>query len=384
MERMGSGTPLGDRLRNALQKRDLSFREFMDAALYDPDGGYYSGLKNPVGKGGDYVTAPSLSPLFPYALSRLVSEFLSRASDGLSTVVDIGCGDGSLIHSLYEASLSGAPAAPPARVNFYGVDRTLNRVPDSLETLDSALQFVHAIDEVPPAGARLVIANELFDAFPFARLVQRAEGLHELMVTARSGELDWSERVADPGYVEYFATRGIQLSEGQFADVSLDWKAQYGAIARSFREGLIVTFDYGFPQKQLFDNRVRRYGTAAAYYHHEVHRDLLSRPGQQDLTAHVNFDDLIGAGEREGLETVYFDRQAKFLLALGAAEHELLRPIDEMEVASLEDGVALRERREEARRLLLPDGIGDDIRVLVQQKGLAGGKWSFQRSLFQR
>ena len=380
---MGSGTSLENRIRNSLQRRDLRFRDFMESALYDPEEGYYGRPRNPVGKAGDYVTAPSLSPVFPYALGRLVSEFLSRAGDVVSTVVDVGCGDGSLLHSLW-ASFCGAPAAPPASARFYGVDRTLSRVDPGLRTMDPALRFVRTMDEVPADGARLVVSNELFDAFPFARLVQRTEGLHELTVVGGAGELDWGETDADPAYEKYLATRSIELAEGQFADISLDWEVEYATLARSISQGLIVTFDYGYPQKQLFDNRVRRYGTAAAYHQHRVHRDLLARPGQQDLTAHVNFDDLIRAGEREGLETLYFDRQAKFLLALGAAEHDLLRPIEDMDVQSLEEGVDLRERREEARRLLLPDGIGDEIRVLVQRKGLGGGEWSFQRPLFHR
>src|SRR5260221_4225638 len=88
-------------LRNMLHYGDLSFRDFVELALYHPEHGYYATSAARVGKGGDYVTSPSLSPVFAYALSGLVAGFLRRSGPGVSTIVDIGCGDGSLIYSLY-------------------------------------------------------------------------------------------------------------------------------------------------------------------------------------------------------------------------------------------------------------------------------------------
>src|SRR5205823_4981646 len=114
-------------------------------------------------------------------------------------------------------------------------------------------------------------------------------------------------------------------------------------------------FDYGFPQESLFRSRLRRYGTAAAYAGQRVSRDLLANPGRQDLTAHINFTDLIRAGERAGFSTLFFDRQAKFLLALGITEHDLFKPIEKVTASSLEAGAELLDRRDAARRLVLPD-----------------------------
>lgn len=354
-------------IHNLLETGDLSFLDFVEVALYHPEAGYYQRPENPIGRTGDFVTSPVLSPVFSFALSRLIQEFLSRNNDGVSTVVDIGCGDGRLINSLYE-QVEG--------VRFYGVDRALDRV------AVRGPQFVTTIDQVPRDGAHLLICNELFDAFPFARLVMRGEHLHELWVTERDGKLDWTEHEASVEYEEYFAERGIELADGQFADVSLEWAAYYSDLCRFLEKGLIVTFDYGYPEKQLFLAQARRFGTAAVYSQHRVSRDLLDKPGEQDITAHINFTDLIRAGESSGLRTLFFDRQAKFLLALGATDHELFTPVEKTQVASLAEALALRERKEEARRLVLPDGIGEDIRVLVQSRGMNGEPWIFQRKLF--
>ena len=349
-------------IHKLLRDNDLPFRDFVELALYHPELGYYA---RGTGPESDYITSPRLSPLFSTTLGKLVREFSGRAGDGVSTVVDIGCGDGSLISSL---EIGLGPRA--SGLGFFGVDRSLER----LKEHNPNIHFVRTFEEIPPSGAHLVFANELFDAFPFARLVQRDEHLHELWVTDRDGQLDWTEHEAPGPYEDYFSERGIALDDGQFADVSLEWGAYYRDICAHVQRGLIVTFDYGFPQEQLFHSRIRRFGTAAAYQSQRVTRDLLARPGEQDLTAHINFTDLIRAGEGAGFRTLFFDRQAKFLLALGAGE--------DPQIQSAPRSIEELQQREDARRLILPDGIGEDIRVLVQGRELGDEAFSFQRKLY--
>jgi len=360
-------------IRNMLQHGDLSFRDFMEVALYHPELGYYSRSESPVGRNADYVTSPMISPVFVDSLGGLIGEFLSRAGDVVCSVVDIGCGDGSLIYSLYAAVAPGFRE----KARFYGVDRSLDRVLPG-----EGVAFAKQLDAVPSGEVQLVISNELFDALPFARLVMRDEHLHELWIAERDAGFDWVEHEAEPRYDDYFAERDIDLRDGQFADVSLEWEATYDDLCRFVSRGLIVTFDYGHPERQLFHGSARRFGTAAAYSRQRVSRDLLANPGEQDLTAHINFSDLQRAGERRGMETLFFDRQAKFLLALGAGGHDLLAPLDDLKVSSVVEALQLREQREDARSLVLPDGIGEDIRVLVQGRGMGEGRWGFQRKLF--
>ncbi len=367
---MALAGPAADVLRNLLNYGDLSFRDFVEIALYHPEAGYYSRPLSPVGKEGDYITSPSLSPLFSYAIGRLIDEFVTRSSGAMCSFVDIGCGDGSLLRSLSEKK----------DIGLWGVDRSLDRIPVEGQA-PSPVHFVTSLLDVGRSGHHLLFSNELFDALPFSRLVMRPDGLHELWVHETEEGLDWSEHEAPEIYDDYFASHGVTLEEGQFADVSLDWSGMYRDLAAFSTEALIVTFDYGYRAKQLFHPRARRFGTAAAYSHQRVSRDLLANAGGQDLTAHINFDDLIRTGEELGYETLFFDRQAKFLLALGLEEHPLLAPIAEVP-EDIEKALELREKREEAKRLIMPDGLGEDIRVLVQGRGVANHTWSFQRKLF--
>jgi len=330
-----------DVLRNMLKYGDLSFRDFMEVALYHPELGYYRKAVHPAGKEGDFVTAPSLSPAFSFAIARLVREFVSRTEAAVCSFVDIGAGEGRLVHDV--------AAQVDENVRFFAIDRVSGT----------------SINDVPRDGAHLIFSNELYDAFPFARLVQREEHLHELWVTETESGLDWVEREAPAPYENYFAERGIALAEGQFVDLSLEWEAFHREVVDRFEHALFVTFDYGHPAEKLFSSRLRRFGTAAAYAGHRVTRDLLANPGEHDLTAHVNFSDL----QRADAATLYFDRMNKFLLGIGITEHNSFSSGDFQE-------------REDARRLVLPDGIGEDLRVLVQGKGVPSEGWSFQTPLF--
>ena len=204
-----------------------------------------------------------------------------------------------------------------------------------------------------------------------------------MWVTERDGALDWSEHEADARYDDYFAERGITLDDGQFADVSLEWSALYDDICRFVPRGLIVTFDYGLPQSKLFRGRMRRFGTAAAYSKQRVSRDLLVNPGEQDLTAHINFDDLRRTGEGQAFASLFFDIQAKFLLALGATEHELFTPIGDVSIESANEGLTLLRG---ARRCPASHPSGrhrrGHSRARAGARDGAGGPWRFQTKLF--
>lgn len=347
---------------NSLKSHDLSFKEFVRSSLYEPGRGYYER-----GSGGqDYATAPRISEVFGFGLARLVSEFVSRLGDEMFTIVDIGCGDAALLKHLISATNDEVAK----RCRFMGVDRSVRPATDTFS-------FSRELADIPADAPLLVFSNELFDAQPFSRLVQRENGLHELFVTGEA----WTEKPAGQESIAYFRNRGITLQTGQFADISLEWSTLYGEICALAPSAMIVTFDYGYPEEKLFDNRVRRFGTAAAYSRHQVSRDLLARPGQQDLSAHINFTDLIRSGEDAGYITLSFTRQAEFLLRLGITNHPLFTPAAEVETASLDDAVRMLDQREAARRLVLPDGIGEDIRVLVQAREIPMEGWSFQRSV---
>ena len=161
--------------------------------------------------------------------------------------------------------------------------------------------------------------------------------------------------LSDPDLADLLGDAGESLETGQIADLSPLWRPLYAQMAQRLERGLLVTCDYGFPRRQLLDQRVRSHGTLACYRKQQVHRNPLVDVGEQDLTAHVDFTALMEEGEKQGLETVVLTRQAAWLTSCGIFED--LAEADQTE-------------RLEAMTLLDPEGMGEEIRVLVQARGL--------------
>jgi len=213
-----------------------------------------------------------------------------------------------------------------------------------------------------PAGC--IFSNELLDALPVHRVVMREHGLQEVLVGCEYGKLvDVIAPLSTCAINEYFATQEISLHEGQHAEAGLeacDWIAEVG---RRIERGFVLTIDYGHHAPELFDERHMR-GTLLAYKGHRVSEDFYASPGEQDLTAHVNFTALETWGQRSGLQTVEFTSQTAFLLALGEAN----------EFADLYDpGQSVPEQvcsRLQLKTLIHPEGMGERFQVLVQRKGM--------------
>jgi SAM-dependent MidA family methyltransferase len=338
----------GERLRQVISSSGpIPFASFMEEALYG-EGGYYTRSDLAIGRDGDFVTGSSYSPLFGEATARILRRLdgvLGRPADFLEA------GYGSGVH--LRAVLATMGGEDPRRV--WGWDRR----PRSLPAPARSIGRLDEIGEQVVDG--LIFSYELFDALPVHRLIRRQVGLGELWVDL--GEDDSFRFVegelSEPALSRLLPDGGNSLEPGQIADLAPGWQPLYRQLAERLGRGLLVTFDYGFECERLLDSRVRYLGTLACYRHQRVHRDPFIQVGEQDLTAHVDFSSLRTAGEQLGLETIAFTPQARWLGASGIFEG----------LAGAEP-----ERRLEAMTLLDPGGMGEEIRVLVQGRGVDPGE----------
>ena len=343
----------------------VPFDEFMELALYHPVHGYYSGEKPRYGRDGDFLTAPTSSAWYPRVLARL---FIALAGD-LKPLrfVDAASGDGSLIWELLKALGQGAGATLAEVVS---VERSAAMRSRQLEHLDGAPVPVRWVDDIAGVGARseptVVHASELFDAQPVVRVVGRGGGLRELWVHLTGEGLGWEERPARSKVAAYFARHGVHLVEGQLAEANLGALALHRSLlGAAGTDGLALVLDYGYEARRLYDPRGRGGGSLATFRRHRVGRDPLESPGEVDLTAHVNWDDLRAAAAVEGWSEIGLWPLAEFLVRAGIGNELDARGLG-MEA---ELDVATVTARQEVKRLLDPDGMGSDLKVLVQAKG---------------
>jgi len=326
----------------------IPFAVFMEEALYG-EGGYYSREDVPIGESGDYVTGATLSPLFGRVTARLLRRLdgpLGKPAEMFEAGFGTGVHLGNVVSSLLDS-------AEGRRLRAW--DRVARRVPEGVERVGN----LEAIWEGEIEG--LIFSYELFDALPVHRLVGREDGsVGEMWVTIdKDGEFAWREGdVSDSALLDSLKNPDVSLQPGQVADVAPGWGLLYSELARRLGRGLLVTCDYGFERERLFDLRARRHGTLACYTRQRVHRNPFVQVGEQDLTAHVDFTTLIRAGEAAGLTTVALTRQALWLTACGLFE--------ELQSADL-------ATRHGAMALLDGEGMGEEIRVLVQAKGIDPG-----------
>jgi SAM-dependent MidA family methyltransferase len=199
-----------------------------------------------------------------------------------------------------------------------------------------------------------------------ARAVGRAGGLAELWVAVAGGGLVWQERPPREEVEAYFADHGIALEEGQFGEACLGAAGLHRLMLEAAAgAGLCLVLDYGYEARRLYDPRGRRGGSLATFSGHRIGRDPLETPGEIDLTAHVNWDDLRLAAETGGWTEVGLWPLAELLVRAGlAAELEARGLGMEAELDAATVGA-----RQEVKRLLDPDGMGSDLKVLVQGRG---------------
>jgi SAM-dependent MidA family methyltransferase len=344
----------------------ITFRHYMALCLYHPEHGYYARGPERTGMRGDYFTSSDLHPIFARLLARQAAEMwevLGRPAP--FTWVEMGAGRGLFAHDFLKWATNTELGAA---LNYIAIEpseearlRLMNRV--SREGRKTPFHVLANLEELGSITG-CFFSNELVDAFPVS-IVTRARGrLQEIYVTAEGETLrETLGRLSDTAVAAYVARYAPGLEEGHRMEVNLmvaDWVR---SVADRLVRGFVLTVDYGDLATRLYTARRPR-GTLMAYRGHVASEDFFSAPGEQDLTAHVNFSALIRAGEDTGLILTGFTTQERFLLALGEPNQfaDLYDP-DQSEVQRLDARLKLK-------RLILPGGMGTVFKVLAQHKGI--------------
>ena len=355
LESVGQDEELASRIRDEIRRDGpVTFARFMDLVLYDPDGGYYRSNEARPGRTGDFLTAPETHPIFGGTLSRFIEDTWRRLDRPSRFIVrEHGAGEGALAISIL-AALRDAGSELLHAIRYQPVEVDPKRVAAFTYFVSDAGfgEAIEPADDRPVTG--IVLANEVLDALPVHRVVQRGDELLEVRVGLDGTRfLDVETAPSNPALFVRLAAEGVTLADGQRAEVCLaldDWVA--GAAAGLAR-GLLLLIDYGYPATELYDPARRRDGTLRAYVRHTVHDDPYRHVGRQDLTAHVDVDAVVRAAEAAGLTHQGTTTQAEFLVGLGMDER--LRAIQTDPSTTMEAYLAVRSS---VMRLLDPAATG--------------------------
>ncbi|HET7035157.1 MAG TPA: SAM-dependent methyltransferase [Thermomicrobiaceae bacterium] len=340
----------------------ITFARFMELALYHPEHGYYRAAAARPGRGGDFLTAPEAHPIFGHALARQLDEMWRVLGQPTPfTLREYGAGAGTLALALLAGlRADDSPLLPQLR--YQPVEINARRRAELAEKLaESGFdEQLAEPDQTPFTGC--VLANEFIDAFPVHRLLRHDGVLREVYVAWRDG---WfAEELgppSTPAIAAQLVEEGIELAEGQRAEVNLGAGDWVRAVAGVLERGYALVIDYGYPAAELYGPS-RRDGTLKAYTQHQVHEDPYRAIGEQDLTAHVDFTALERAARAAGLATLGLTTQSDFLA--GAGIGELLVALQTEPGMTFEAYVAARAA---VMRMIDPGAMGR-FRVLLLGK----------------
>ena len=347
---------LPERLSDRIAREGpISFADFMAAALYDAEGGYYTRGAS-IGEPGDFLTSPHVSPAFAAALARVFA-FDAERLPGRVDFVEVGAGEGRFLEDFTQALAVLAPDVH-SRLRVTAVEASeAGRSALASKGITPAPRVLSGVEELEDNSVSgWIFSNELFDALPVTRVMGAEDGLRELRVGFDGQRFVWAPAPAGEAVRAHLESQGIALAPGQKGEVSLSLADLQRRLARALTRGWLVAFDYGHPARILYHPFARPEGTLAVHSGGRRGGDPLEAPGTRDITAHVNWDVLLAAGEAEGLHTDHLARQGAYLTEAGIFDFA-------------------RNDAEKWRifRLVDPGGMGEEISVLVQSRGVAAG-----------
>lgn len=339
------------------QTGSISFADYMSEVLYHPNFGYYTNKAFSLGKTGDFVTAPELSPLFAQCIGQQAHEIMLNLPD--AAILELGAGTGKLTGDLLQHLQ--AIQSLPKHYYIYEISPVLReKQRDYIQ--NNYPQFIPHITwlkSLPTQFTGVIIANEVLDAIPFECF--RVDGKHivERRVTIENNQLTWQLSAASGPLLSSAAARlkQYELRDGYESEIHLQQTEYVRALASLLEKGVILLADYGYGQMEYYHPE-RRQGTLTCFYQHHHHANPLILPGLQDITAHVDFTNVIETAFDAGCELGGYTTQAAFLFAMGLMTfaETIEKTLTEVQAFDLHQAIKL---------LTLPTEMGERIKFMA-------------------
>ena len=329
----------------------------MRLALYAPGLGYYAAGARKLGRDGDFVTAPEMSPLFGHAIANSIADVLAAVG---GEILELGAGSGRLAIDVLQ------------RLDALGVEARysiLETSPDLRDRQRTAIASgrVRWLDRLPDEWTGVILGNEVLDAIPVEWLGRRDGVPYRRGVIARDdGSLTLEDRALTDDDEELRALHDaidqrFPDDSTYLSEINPEAEALSATLASRLQRGLLLWIDYGFPAREYYHPE-RSSGTLMCHYRHHAHDDPLLWPGLQDITAHVDFSAIARATCATGVDLAGYTAQASFLIDCGI--------VDALTDAGEPGSVNSLRATNAVQRLLSPAEMGELFKVIAFTRGI--------------
>lgn len=344
--------------RRINQNPELSFMEYMHLALYAPGEGYYSSGLQKIGTEGDFITAPELTPLFGRTLANQCHQILSQLE--APHLLEYGAGTGKLCIDILKR-LNELQCLPESYMIMEVSSNLKQRQKELIsQEIPQLAHRVQWLDSWPKQAFNgIILANEVLDAMPVHRFMLVNDNLLESYISMDEHNklIEQFKPCTNQRLINYIRQHIHIDSSPYLSEANLqidDWILNNYRI---LKQGVMLLIDYGFPRHEYY-HPDRKHGTLMCHYQHHSHSDPFTHPGEQDITAHVDFTHVAEAGHHAGFHIAGYTNQASFLLSNG-----LLSLIH-----SIEGQQEQMKAKQAIKQLTHPSEMGELFKVIALSK----------------
>ncbi|MEM9208582.1 MAG: SAM-dependent methyltransferase [Pseudomonadota bacterium] len=336
---------------------EITFGEFMQLALYAPGLGYYLAGNRKFGRGGDFVTAPEVSPLFGRVVARQCAHTLTQLTSGC--ILEIGAGTGGLAEQVLNR-LHDMAVLPDRYLILEASPELAERQRARLcSALPDLFERIAWVDTIPADFDGVVLANEVADALPVERF-RVADRIEQAFVASANTGFTIRWRPATGALERAVDGLDIEFESGYSSEICLPLKPWVASILQPLRHGLVLLFDYGLSRREYYAAD-RSGGWLRCHFRHRAHTEPLVLPGVQDITAWVDFTAVAEAASANQAKVSGYVTQAMFLLRGGLQ--------DEVVEAASSNLQTQSELSRQIKLLTLPDEMGEHFKCIGLGKG---------------
>ena len=349
-----------DEIKQA-DNHSISFRRFMEMALYQPSLGYYVAGKKKLGQQGDFTTAPEVSPLYSRCIAQQCQQVLGLIES--ADILEFGAGSGTMAAEILRF-LDEQSSLPE---HYYILEVSPDLI--ALQKQRFLNEIPHLVDHIvwlsslPKAFEGIMLANEVLDAMPVDLFTINTNEIHEQRVSLNDeAELISISQPASSSLAATIKALKIEtLASSYTSEINPHITPWIHSVSDSLKKGVILLIDYGYTRKEYYQPD-RSMGTLLCYYQHRMHDNYLYYPGLQDITSNVDFTAIAEAADNTDLSILGFASQSTFLVGCGLENH-LMQVLEKSPDSQY-------HLAQQVRTLSLPSEMGERFKVIAMGRDI--------------